>query len=312
MKKRDTKKSLITFFIFTFNEAHRIEYPIKNFLPYGDVVVVDNYSTDTTSALAASLGARVIKYKNNGVVETVAETEYLFKKIKTDWVFWGFADIMVPNTCLDKYIEIIQTKKYKAVIQKKKTFLFDTKHEYLPSYATVNLFKKDSLDFSNDMVHQMGRFQKEVKADEIYYMPPLDEYSIYHYSTHTISDMLRQFFNYHGVHAEQISKKHLGRRLLLAPSFYFFYNYFFAGAFRYGIQGFLVAVLYAIYQFMVYARAYEISNHINRVTIEEKFQKGKEFLLKNNPHSNVFYKLWGYSRLIIIAWLYKKIKFTTS
>ena len=82
-------KSNITFIIFAYNEEKRIEYPMKCFLPYGEVIVSDDSSTDNTVKIAKRLGAIVIKRKSpRGVlVENQEEINFILSHVATDWVF---------------------------------------------------------------------------------------------------------------------------------------------------------------------------------------------------------------------------------
>jgi glycosyltransferase involved in cell wall biosynthesis len=48
-------KNNITFVIFAFNEEKRIAYSIRNFINYGEVVVIDNFSSDRTVEISEGL-----------------------------------------------------------------------------------------------------------------------------------------------------------------------------------------------------------------------------------------------------------------
>ena len=48
--------SNITFAIFTYNEE-RISYAVRNFIKYGDVIILDAGSTDKTREISEKLGA---------------------------------------------------------------------------------------------------------------------------------------------------------------------------------------------------------------------------------------------------------------
>ena len=86
--KSKKRKSNITFIIGTFNEEKRVAYPIKSFLPYGDVLVVDNYSSDKTVEVARSLGAKVVRRKNEGWLDNEEAVNFALKYVKTDCTFW--------------------------------------------------------------------------------------------------------------------------------------------------------------------------------------------------------------------------------
>ena len=110
----------ITFIIFAFNEAHRIKYPIELFLKFGDVLIVDNTSTDDTASISKKLGAQVInRQKTNleiDVTESKEMADWIFKYVKTEWVYWGYADEMLTESCLLKYLDIIKNGKKKIMI----------------------------------------------------------------------------------------------------------------------------------------------------------------------------------------------------
>lgn len=79
----------ITFVLFMFNEEARIERAVRNFLPYGRVLVVDNHSTDRTVEIAKSLGADVLLHKNQGWVEDEHTTSVVKSVVQTPWLYWG-------------------------------------------------------------------------------------------------------------------------------------------------------------------------------------------------------------------------------
>ena len=84
----------ITFVVFTFNEALRLPGVIKNFRKYGRILVVDNFSTDETVAIARAAGCEVLMNKNAGWVEDFETTEKVKAAVQTPWIYWAFADEM--------------------------------------------------------------------------------------------------------------------------------------------------------------------------------------------------------------------------
>jgi len=310
-QKNSSKKSNITFLIFTFNEEKRIEYPVKNFLPYGDVLLLDNLSTDKTGEIAKKLGARVSRFRRDGksFVERPEIVNRIYKDVKTDWIFWGMADEMVAKTCLELYKKIASENKYKVVVQKKKTLLFDENSEFLPCDITINFFRKDSIDFRNNKIHQTGRFADHVKPSEILYLSPIDEYSVYHFSNYITENLIRNFNIYTSEQAKNISFKNLEIRIVIEPIITFFTHYIWGGAIWRGIKGVIVSLQYTYYSFIVLTKAYELKYNINLDTQERKYVRGKRALLKKSPKTNLLKKIVARLWISILSRIHKYYKF---
>ncbi|OGK34297.1 hypothetical protein A3F58_02260 [Candidatus Roizmanbacteria bacterium RIFCSPHIGHO2_12_FULL_37_9b] len=310
--KSKKRKSDITFIIGTFNEEKRITYPIKSFLPYGDVLVVDNYSSDKTVEIARSLGARVVKRKNKGWTDDEDSVNFVLKHIKTDWTYWGGADEMVSKKCLELYKKVALENKYKVVIQRKKTLLYESGTNFIINFINMHFFKRDALDFKNNLMHQKGRFSSHVKPSEILYLPPIDEYSVYHFSVYT-SEKLMNVTNIYSSHqAKLISRRFLRLKLIFIPVLSFFWHYILGGLFTLGMRGFIISMQFSLYYFLTYSKAYEIEHNITMEAIEKSFVKDKKTLLLTSPKSSIFKKIIGKISVVLISFLHKKFKFKNS
>lgn len=306
--------SNITFIIFTQNEEKRIEYPIKCFLPYGEVIVSDDHSTDNTVAIAKKLGATVIQRKikeeKYGYAENKEETDFIFRHVKTDWVFWGFADNMVPKACLDLYVKIAKENKYKIVVQKLKTLLYENRDYFPHINVTTRFFRKDSIDFSNNVIHQIGKYAKHVKPNDMLYLSPIDEYSIYHFSTQTTTSIIAAANSYSSTQAKSSLTKSSGLKIFIMPFIHFLYIYVLNGSFRYGIEGFFVAAQYSFYHVLVYSKVYENMHHLTPASIEENFfTKKKKELLKVSPRSGSIKVIFAKLDNLFTSRLHKFYKF---
>lgn len=304
--------SNITFIIFTKNEEKRIEYPIKNFLPYGKVIISDDSTTDRTRKIAEKLGAKVIRRKTHVVlVENKKEVDHILKYIKTDWIFWGFADNMVPKTCLELYARISRENRYKLVVQKLKTLLYNNSMDF---YAHINVttrfFRKDAIDFSDSAFHQIGKFASHIKPSDILYLPPLDEYSVYHFSLNTTDSTMQNLSYYTTPQAQMASSKFLPLKIIFLPIYHFMFNYFIHGTFRHGVAGFFVAAQSAIYLLVLYSKVYEKQHNFTPETIEKNFIKLKKSLLHASPKSRPMQKIMAYIERAFVSRLHIFYKFT--
>lgn len=304
------KKSNITFILIVYNEEKRIEYPIKCFLPYGPVIVSDDSSTDKTVEIAKKLGAKVINRKIHGApfIENQIEADFIYRHIKTDWVFWGFADEMVSKTCLELYKKISLENKYKVVVQKRKTLMYDAKTEH-SGLICIKFFRKDSIDFTNNTIHQMGRFASHVKPSEVLYLPPIDEYATYHFAQETTESYFRKLNKYTSDQVDLMKNRISPLKIFFFPIITFFETYLVGGLWKYGIKGFISSIRFVIGTFMILVKKYERDNNFNLDSIEKSFEKEKKWLLKYSPQSNIFQKVWAYLIVFFLSKVHLWYKF---
>ena len=88
----ESAKSNITFVLFSFNEEKRIEYAVRNLIKYGEVLILDDGSTDRTKEIAESLGARLVRRPANPLyyTETQAMLDFAKSLINTQWIYWSY------------------------------------------------------------------------------------------------------------------------------------------------------------------------------------------------------------------------------
>lgn len=301
-------KKNITFLIFAFNEEHRIEYPIRCYLPYGEVLIVDNFSNDKTCEIAKKLGAKVIQYANNaGIpIENSKAVEFIFQYVQTEWVYWGFADEMLPQPCLQAYSEIAKKTDHKIVVQKLKTMLYQPDMEFLPTYAAVKLFKIGAIEFlpEGEFIHGLGKFASHVEPKEILFLPPIDEYAVHHFSVYTTEKLIANHNRYSTIHAKLIPRGYIGLKIIFQPLISFLTIFLVQGAFRHGVLGFIVAIEYSYYTFQVLAKAYENQNDISLSGIEGNFRERKQMLLHESPRSSWSKRCLGAIKMFIFSKLY--------
>jgi len=273
----------ITFVIFTYNEEKRIEYVVRNFVKYGEVLVLDDGSTDRTKEIVEKLGGKFIlrptKIKQR-IVENQAMYNFIKQSVKTDWVFWGYADNLMPKTLLEKLVKISRQAKIKYVNIPIYTYLWGyTKYPMQEGYSP-RFFMKDYIDFSNNKIHGMGKFLGD--KNEILTLPNRKEYAICHYSTYDLRKFVLSHLKYAEEEAEQRHQE--GQKFNFFRTIGSMIRYFILytkNAWRIGVISILVGMHYAFFRFMMFFRVYELENNITLESMEEKYSKAKEELLKN-------------------------------
>ena len=266
-------ESNIAFILFTFNEEKRIEYPVRNFVKYGEVLVLDGESTDKTGEIAQKYGARFIqrpKMTGIGAGETQQMLDFVLANTDKKWFFWQYVDDLAPKTLLEKLVEISRQDKYKKVNIPLYTYLWGrTKHPALKGSVGC-FFQRDAVDFSHNLIHGMGRFLG--KKEEILNLPIRDEYAIRHFSLYNLTKFATNHLAYAEAEAAQKyagGQKYSVVKMLAAMIRYFWL--FYKNNWKNGAVGFMEALAYSYFRLLTYFSLYEKENGITLEKIEEQY-----------------------------------------
>src|SRR3989344_2400233 len=269
----------ITFIVFTYNEEKRIEYIIRNFIKYGEVLLLDDGSTDKTGEIAEKMGAKIILRPKMKVAEDQGMIDFIKQNIKTDWIFWGQSDSLLPKRLLERMVEISKQDKIKYVQMPIYTYLWGDIKNVMQKGYSPRFFMIDCVDFTGNRVHGMGKFLGT--KDEILVLPSKKEYAIHHYSAYDLKKFISSHLTYAETEARERfndGKKFNFLRMLISMARYF-YIYIKSG-FRSGALGFLVAMSYSFFRFMMFFQLYELEHGITIEDVEKNYSKSKEGLLK--------------------------------
>jgi len=273
--------SNISFVIFTYNEEKRISYVIRNFIKYGEVLIMDGGSTDRTKEIIESMGA---KYFLRPVINKVqAETQEMFNfvksNIKTDWIYWGYADNIAPKTLVEKIVEISNQDNFKIVHIPLYTYLWGNVKNYAIKAYGPFVFHKDFVDFTNNNIHSMGRFIGN--EEQILKLPSKEEYALRHFSTYNLSKFVQAHLRY--AEAEALEMFESGNKfstmkmlVSMAKNCVIWGRYSLKG----GIFGLIVLLNYAFFRFMLYIKLFELENKITLESIENNYSIEKEKMLE--------------------------------
>jgi|GEM_PF-797789 len=267
----------ITFILFSFNEENRIEHVVRNLVPYGEVYLLDGGSTDKTQEIAERWGAHFVTRPviKTAHVETAEMFEFAKSLIKTDWVYWGYVDNLLPKTLLDKMTEISRRDEFAYVYIPIYTYLWGETTVPMIKASYANFFKKDLMDFSNNRMHGVGKFIGS--KNQILHLPNKLEYAIRHFSLYDVNKFVNGHLRYANAEAEE--KLEIGKKFSLWYMFgsmgHYFYLFYRRG-FRAGAKGFFVSLLYAFFRLMVFVRLFELERGITLESIEAEFAKEKK------------------------------------
>lgn len=272
----------ITFILFSYNDAFRIEYVIRNFLPYGEVIVFDDNSTDNTGQVVKKMGVPFILRppKKQPFVETEETFNFVMPHIKTPWVYWGWTDNLLTKSLLEQMVKIANEDKYKRVALPVYTYMWgDIEHRMMKA-KYPNFFHKDFVTFKNNYVHHFGTFLGKPEQD--FQLPYDEQAAIYHFSLYNMEKFVQGHLRY--ANEEANYKKASGARkfslyYLFGSMFNYFRLFYLNGGWKLKMIGFLNGLLFAFSRLLVAVRMYELENNITLESQEESYRIGKEKIL---------------------------------
>ena len=93
------------------NEEKYIERSISSVKSaVGEIIIVDNQSTDNTISIARAMGAKVI---SSGISDNFSELRNLcLRNSKGDWILTHDADEIIAESNLERLIKLTETKRY--------------------------------------------------------------------------------------------------------------------------------------------------------------------------------------------------------
>ena len=239
--------------IITFNEERNIARVIESLRCCDEIVVVDSGSTDRTVELATKLGARVIESGWRGFA---GQKNYASERCENDWVLSLDADEALSEALEG---EIWQIKKNGPDVD---AYTMPRMAQYLGRWILhsgwypdrkVRLYDRRVSKWVGNFVHE-----SVVVGGNIGHL----DASILHFTCSSLSEHLKTMDRYTTLAAEQLvdQKTHVGwTQLALEPPWTFFRTYVLQRGFLDGAEGLAIAHMAALYTFLKYAKAKNMS-----------------------------------------------------
>jgi glycosyltransferase involved in cell wall biosynthesis len=273
----------ITFILFSYNDAHRIEYVIKNVLPYGEVIVFDDHSTDTTQAIVEKMGVPFIVRPKTKQPFIETEETFLFVKqhIKTPWLYWGWTDNLLTKNLLEKMVELSNQSRYVRIFLPVYTYMWGNINKPMMKAKYGCFFMPEHISFKGNYIHHFG--ETLGGRDKEFALPYDEDAAIYHFSLYNMEKFVIGHLRY--ANEEANYKLQSGsRKFSLFYTFGSMFNYFrlfyLNGGWKMGMIGFLNGLLFMFSRLMVATRMYELEHGITLEQQEAEYRKGKERILK--------------------------------
>jgi len=243
----------ITATIITLNEERNIARAIESLRCCDEILVVDSGSIDRTVELAEKLGARVIESPWHGYA---TQKNHAAEQACNDWILSLDADEALSES-LEGEIWTLKKKgpNYDA-------YTMPRLAQYLGRWILhcgwypdrkVRLYHRAKAKWVGDFVHE----SVEVRG-RVGYL----ESNLLHFTCDSLSEHLKTMDRYTTLAAEELVSRNEEirlRNMILDPAWTFTRTYFFQRGFQDGLEGLTIAYMAALYTFLKYAKARNMS-----------------------------------------------------
>lgn len=241
--------------ILSKNEEAHIKKALNSVSFADEIVLIDNYSSDSTTSIAEKIDAKVYKKKFDGDFSQLRNLG--LEKSRGEWVFFVDADEIVTPALQNEIKMIVKGKNNKnsAYYIKRRDFWWGKELKYgevgkIRKIGLVRLVRKNSGKWEG-LVHES--FRTNGSIGKLYNF--LD-----HYPHPTLSEFLASINFYSTLRAKELMK--MQRRasisgILFMPLGKFITTYILKGGFMDGVQGFAYSFLMSFHSFLVRAKHYQ-------------------------------------------------------
>lgn len=239
--------------ILTKNEEKTIERTIKSVKFCNEILVIDDFSSDSTVSKAEKLGAKVYKHNLNG--DFAAQRNFAMSKAANDWILFVDADEIITKELADEILRIRNYELVEAFFIRRRDFFWGRELKYgetrkVRTLGLIRLIRKGSSKWFG-------------KVHEVFITPGKTERLngfIDHYPHPSLADFLEKINLYSSLRAKELVWQGKNPSLLetiFFPLGKFILNYFINLGFLDGPAGFAYAFLMSFHSFLVRAKLYQ-------------------------------------------------------
>jgi glycosyltransferase involved in cell wall biosynthesis len=249
---RSMSKS-ISLYIITFQAAAALREVLPTVLWADEIVVVDSFSTDDTAQVCAQFGVRHVNVKFDGFGKLRNDAVAL---LANDWVVSIDSDERcTPELAAEIRHELAADPKFDAYqVPRKSHFLGRWMRHcgWYPDYRQPQFFNRKKMRYAADLVHE--NFELDGRLGY------LSEHAL-QFPWPTIEVAVAKLQRYSTLMAQRYAatgRRATLARLLFSPLGMFVKIFFLKSGWRDGRHGLVLALLYAFYTFLKYAKLWEL------------------------------------------------------
>jgi len=239
--------------VLTFNEERNIRRCLESVRWAPEIIVVDSFSTDRTTDIAAGFGARIVQHEYDSDLK---QRDRGFRIAEGRWLLVLDADEVVSPELAGEIAAILDAPDapggYAVPILMNFHGRWIWHGGWYPG-MTLRLFRKDRVKVEEAPVH--GGYTVDGERGTL-------THPIFHYSYDSISHYLEKMNDYTSLQVVNLLRSRPGfipgpLKLFFSPVSHFLRNYFTRRGYRDGMPGFLLAVLDAVYSLGLYGKLWE-------------------------------------------------------
>ncbi|MCX5776200.1 MAG: glycosyltransferase family 2 protein [Candidatus Firestonebacteria bacterium] len=242
----------ISVVIITHNEESNIKRCLQSVAFAEEIIVIDSFSRDDTVKIAAAFTSNIIKRNWEGFSK---QKNYGISRAKNEWILSIDADEVLSED-LRLEIKDLQKTRHSGFYIKRKPFFMGKFIKHCGWYPDrqLRLFKKSAGRFDEKKLVHEGVLLKGSKGNL--------KNELLHFPYSSIGGYFEQFNKYTSLAAQQYLKD--GREfsragLVFSPLATFIKMYFLRRGFLDGFAGFCICVLSSCYNFVKYAKLWELT-----------------------------------------------------
>ncbi|MDR3256130.1 MAG: glycosyltransferase family 2 protein [Endomicrobium sp.] len=243
-------------YILTKNEERHIKECIDSIKWVNEIVIIDDFSKDSTVEIAKGMGCKVIqnKFEYFGQQRNFALSQCFY-----EWIVCLDADERItPKLREEIEYELQKSPKGNAFVAPRKSMFINKwvfHSGWYPDYRHPIFFNKNKMCYRDQLVHE----DIDYKGKKFYFKG-----DILHYPYDNIKQFIKKSNFYTDLRSKEMfnkGKKFRVLNLIVNPTVMFVKMYVFKKGFLDGLTGFVLALLYSsFYTLMKYVKLWELEN----------------------------------------------------
>jgi glycosyltransferase involved in cell wall biosynthesis len=240
------------------NEEDKIKDCISSLLWCDEIIIVDDFSTDSTLEKIKEFNNKKIKiYKRKLDCDFSSQRNFALTVARKEWIFFVDADEIVSEPLKNEISSIISDRAERSVAFKIQrvdhVFGKTLKYGETGNIKLVRLAKKE-------VGHWKGKIhEKWIIEGKIGVL----RNTLLHFPHANIANFLKEINNYTTIRAEELfenGKKSNFFYIVLYPKTKFIINYFFKKGFLDGIPGLVSAIIMSFHSFLVRGKLWSLQH----------------------------------------------------